>query len=174
MLYCLCPLHVASTAKKMKCPFCGFQEDRVLDSRSVREGEAIKRRRECLNCGRRFTTYEEIEEMRILVAKKDQRREPYERSKLLKGMLAACEKRPVSAETLEEVADEIERSIYNSGQREVTSSELGEMVMERIRRLDRVAFVRFASVYREFEDVTQFREIIDVLDRPRKGKRAKQ
>ena len=155
----------------MKCPFCGFQEDRVLDSRSVREGEAIKRRRECLNCGRRFTTYEEIEEMRILVVKKDQRREPFERAKLLRGMLAACEKRPVSAETLEEVADEIERSIYNSGQRETSSAEIGEMVMDRLRRLDRVAFVRFASVYREFEDVTQFKEIIDVLDRPRRRRK---
>ncbi|MDO8585473.1 MAG: transcriptional regulator NrdR [Armatimonadota bacterium] len=154
----------------MKCHFCGFQEDRVLDSRSVREGEAIKRRRECLNCGRRFTTYEEIEEMRILVVKKDQRREPFERAKLLRGMLAACEKRPVGAETLDEVADEIERSIYNSGQREVSSAEIGEMVMDRLRRLDRVAFVRFASVYREFEDVTQFKEIIDVLDRPRRRK----
>ena len=152
----------------MKCLFCGFQEDRVLDSRSVRDGEAIKRRRECLNCGRRFTTYEEIEEMRILVVKKDQRREPFDRGKLLRGMLAACEKRPVSAENLESEADEIERFIYNSGQREIGSSEIGEMVMERLKRLDRVAFVRFASVYREFEDVTQFKEIIDVLDRPRK------
>ncbi|MDO8683139.1 MAG: transcriptional regulator NrdR [Armatimonadota bacterium] len=157
----------------MKCPFCGFQEDRVLDSRSVREGESIKRRRECLNCGRRFTTYEEIEEMRILVVKKDQRREPFERGKLLRGMLAACEKRPVSAETLESVADEIERSIYNSGQREITSAEIGEMVMERLSKLDRVAFVRFASVYREFEDVTQFKEIIDVLDRPRRKGRVR-
>jgi transcriptional repressor NrdR len=154
----------------MKCPFCGFQEDRVLDSRSVRDGEAIKRRRECLNCGRRFTTYEEIEEMRILVVKKDQRREPLERAKLLKGMLAACEKRPVGAETLESVADEIERSIYNSGKKEISSSEIGELIMDRLSRLDRVAFVRFASVYREFEDVTQFKEIIDVLDRPRKGR----
>jgi len=154
----------------MKCPFCGFLEDRVLDSRSVREGEATKRRRECLNCGRRFTTYEEIEEMRILVVKKDQRREPFERGKMLKGMRAACEKRPVSDETLESVAEEIERSIYNSGEREISSSDIGEMVMKHLRKLDRVAFVRFASVYREFEDVTQFREIIDVLDRPRKGR----
>ena len=157
-------------ASDMKCPFCAFQEDRVLDSRSVRDGEAIKRRRECLNCGRRFTTYEEIEEVRILVVKKDQRREPFERPKLLRGMLAACQKRPVSAEALENIADEIERSIYDSGRREIGSAEIGEMVMERLRRLDRVAFVRFASVYREFEDVTQFREIIDVLDRPRKGR----
>src|SRR3990172_3288927 len=100
----------------MKCPYCGFQEDRVLDSRSVREGESIKRRRECLNCGRRFTTYEEIEERRILVVKKDQRREPFERAKLLHGMRAACEKRPVGAEMLESAVDEIERSIYNCGQ----------------------------------------------------------
>lgn len=158
----------------MKCPFCGFQEDRVLDSRSVRDGEAIKRRRECLNCERRFTTYEEIEEMRILVVKKDQRREPFERGKLLGGMLAACQKRPVSAESLESVADELERSVYNSGKREISSSEIGEMVMDRLSRLDRVAFVRFASVYREFEDVTQFKEIVDILDRPRKSRKRQQ
>ena len=157
----------------MKCPYCGFEEDRVLDSRSVREGGAIKRRRECLNCGRRFTTYEEIEEMRTLVVKKDQRREPFERVKLLRGIRAACQKRPVSAETLESAVDDIERFIYNSGQREISSAEIGELVMERLRKLDRVAFVRFASVYREFEDVTQFREIIDVLDRPRRGRAAK-
>ena len=157
-------------ATDMKCPFCAFQEDRVLDSRSVRDGEAIKRRRECLKCGRRFTTYEEIEEVRISVVKKDQRREPFDRGKLLRGMLAACQKRPVSVETLESVADEIERSVYDSGRREIVSAEIGEMVMERLRRFDRVAFVRFASVYREFEDVTQFREIVDVLDRPGKDR----
>lgn len=147
----------------MKCPYCGHQEDRVLDSRSVRDGESVKRRRECLRCGRRFTTYETIEEMEVMVVKKDQRREPFERAKVFKGMKAACEKRPVSMETLESVADEIERTIYNSGIREVSSAEIGEMVIEALRKIDQVAYVRFASVYRQFEDVTQFKEIVDVL-----------
>lgn len=147
----------------MKCPYCGHQEDRVLDSRSVRDGESVKRRRECLRCGRRFTTYETIEEMEVMVVKKDQRREPFERAKVFKGMKAACEKRPVSMETLESVADEIERTIYNSGVREVSSAEIGEMVIEALRKIDQVAYVRFASVYRQFEDVTQFKEIVDVL-----------
>jgi len=147
----------------VKCPYCGHQEDRVLDSRSVRDGESVKRRRECLRCGRRFTTYETIEEMEVMVVKKDQRREPFERAKVFKGMKAACEKRPVSMETLESVADEIERTIYNSGIREVSSAEIGEMVIEALRKIDQVAYVRFASVYRQFEDVTQFKEIVDVL-----------
>jgi len=147
----------------VKCPYCGHQEDRVLDSRSVRDGESVKRRRECLRCGRRFTTYETIEEMEVMVVKKDQRREPFERAKVFKGMKAACEKRPVSMETLESVADEIERTIYNSGVREVSSAEIGEMVIEALRKIDQVAYVRFASVYRQFEDVTQFKEIVDVL-----------
>ena len=149
----------------MKCPYCGHKDDKVLDSRSVREGEGIRRRRECLECARRFTTYEEIEEMQLVVVKKDQRREPFDRSKILKGMLTACEKRPVSVSQLEYAVDEIERTLYNRGDKEVVSTEIGDMVIEKLKRLDKVAYIRFASVYREFEDVTQFKELVDVLDR---------
>jgi len=155
----------------MKCPYCGHKDDKVLDSRSIREGEGIRRRRECLACGRRFTTYEEIEEMRLVVVKKDQRREPFDRSKILKGMLTACEKRPVSVAQLESAVDEIERALYNRGDKEVDSSEIGDMVIEKLRRLDQVAYVRFASVYRQFEDVTQFKELVDVLDADEVGER---
>jgi len=151
----------------MKCPYCGHKDDKVLDSRSIREGEGIRRRRECLACGRRFTTYEQIEEMRLMVVKKDERREPFDRSKILKGMVTACEKRPVSVAQLEAAVDEIERALYNRGDKEVRSAEIGDMVIEKLRRLDRVAYVRFASVYRQFEDVTQFKELVDVLDRDR-------
>ncbi len=147
----------------MKCPYCGHNDDKVLDSRAVREGEGIRRRRECLACARRFTTYEEIEEMRLTVVKRDERREPFDRSKILKGMLTACEKRPVSVAQLENAADEIERALYNRGEKEVRSVEIGEMVIERLRELDQVAYVRFASVYRKFEDVTQFKELVDIL-----------
>lgn len=150
----------------MKCPYCRHQEDRVLDSRAVRDGEAIKRRRECLSCGRRYTTFEQIEELRLMVVKKDQRREPFDKTKVLKGMMVACEKRPISVETLERVAEDIELALLNSGVREVSSAEIGEMVIDALHRLDQVAFVRFASVYRQFEDVTQFKELVDVLDRP--------
>ncbi|HEY3297907.1 MAG TPA: transcriptional regulator NrdR [Armatimonadota bacterium] len=148
----------------MKCPYCGHKDDKVLDSRNIKEGEGIRRRRECLECNRRFTTYEQIEDMRLMVVKKDQRREPFDRSKILKGMLTACEKRPVSVEQLETAADEIERALYNRGEKEVGSSEVGDMVIEKLRQRDQVAYVRFASVYRQFEDVTQFKEIIEVLD----------
>ena len=148
----------------MKCPYCGHKDDKVLDSRSVREGEGIRRRRECLACARRFTTYEEIEEVRLTVVKKDERREPFDRSKILKGMLTACEKRPVSVAQLEAAVDEIERALYNRGEKEVRSVEIGDMVIEKLKRLDQVAYIRFASVYRQFEDVTQFRELIEVLD----------
>ncbi len=147
----------------MKCPFCGFEEDRVLESRSLRDGAAIRRRRECTRCERRFTTYEHIEEVQPMVVKKDQRREPFDRNKILRGMLTACEKRPVSVETLEEVADRIERQIYESGRREVSSDEIGDLVIEELHKLDQVAYVRFASVYRQFEDISQFKEIVDGL-----------
>jgi len=148
----------------MKCPYCGHKDDKVLDSRSIREGEGIRRRRECLACGRRFTTYEEIEELRLAVVKKDQRREPFDRAKILKGMLTACEKRPVPTETLNAAVDRIERTVYDRGELEIESREIGEMVMEELRHIDQVAYVRFASVYRQFEDVGQFKEIVDVLD----------
>lgn len=149
----------------MKCPYCGHKDDKVLDSRSTREGEGIRRRRECLACARRFTTYEEIEEMRLTVVKKDERREPFDRSKIFKGMLTACEKRPVSIAQLEAAVDDIERALYNRGDKEVRSVEIGDMVIEKLRRLDQVAYIRFASVYRQFEDVTQFKELVDVLDK---------
>ena len=148
----------------MKCPYCGHNDDKVLDSREIREGEGIRRRRECIQCTRRYTTYEQIEEVRLIVVKKDQRREQFDRSKIFKGMLTACEKRPVSIAQLESAVDEIERSLYNRGDKEVPSTEVGEMVIEKLKQLDQVAYIRFASVYRQFEDVTQFKELVDVLD----------
>jgi transcriptional repressor NrdR len=148
----------------MKCPFCGDQNDRVLESRPIREGEAIRRRRECLGCGRRYSTFEEIEERRVMVVKRDGRREPFDRAKVLRGMTVACEKRPVPTETLNAAVDRIERTVYDRGELEIESREIGEMVMEELRHIDQVAYVRFASVYRQFEDVGQFKEIVDVLD----------
>lgn len=154
----------------VKCPYCGHPEDRVLDSRPIRDGEAIKRRRECLACGRRFTTFEEIEELKLMVVKNDGRREPFDRNKVLRGMQVACEKRPISIDALEEIANDIEQVLINRGEREVKSSEIGELVMERLKQLDQVAYVRFASVYRQFEDATQFRELVNMLTRQRRQK----
>lgn len=148
----------------MKCPFCGDQNDRVLESRPIREGEAIRRRRECLGCGRRYSTFEEIEERRVMVVKRDGRREPFDRAKVLRGMTVACEKRPVPTETLNAAVDRIERTVYDRGELEIESREIGEMAMDELRNIDQVAYVRFASVYRQFEDVGQFKEIVDVLD----------
>ncbi len=147
----------------MKCPFCGDQNDRVLESRTIRDGEAVRRRRECLGCGRRYSTFEEIEELRVVVVKRDGRREEFDRGKILRGMRVACEKRPVAAETLEAVVDEIEKRVYDRGRPEIESGEIGEMVIEALRSIDPVAYVRFASVYRQFQDVGQFREIVDVM-----------
>lgn len=147
----------------MKCPYCQFLEDRVLDSRMVRDGEAIKRRRECLGCGRRFTTYEHIEERRLLVVKKDGSREPFERGKVLRGLQLACRKRPVSAETLERIADRIEAELYDRGENEVQAAVVGERVSDALRGVDPVAYVRFASVYRDFQDLTQFQELLERL-----------
>lgn len=147
----------------MKCPYCQFLEDKVLDSRVVRDGEAIKRRRECLQCGRRFTTYEHIEVRRVMVVKKDGRREPFDRLKILRGLELACRKRPVSTEALERVSEEIERALYDRGENEVQSVMIGERIIEALRNLDPVAYVRFASVYRDFQDITQFHELLDVL-----------
>lgn len=156
----------------MKCPFCGHLDDKVLESRSAKDGEAIRRRRECLGCGRRFTTFEEIEELRVMVVKRDGRREPFDRDKVLRGMIVACEKRPVAMDTLESAVDVIERAVYESGKREIDSEEIGEMVVQALRKVDKVAYVRFASVYRQFEDVGQFKEIVDVLDKGRRRSRA--
>ena len=155
----------------MKCPFCGCQDDKVLESRSVRDGEAMKRRRECAACARRYTTYEEIEELRVMVVKRDGRREPFDRHKILKGMIVACEKRPIAMDMLESMAEKIEQSIYNAGVKEIESAEIGDMVGESLRTVDQVAYVRFASVYRQFEDVGQFREIVDVLGGSRKKRK---
>lgn len=145
----------------------------MLDSRPIRDGEAIKRRRECLACGRRFTTFEEIEELKLMVVKNDGRREPFDRNKVLRGMQVACEKRPISIDALEEIANDIEQALINRGEREVRSAEIGEMVMERLKQLDQVAYVRFASVYRQFEDATQFRELVNMLTRQRRQQQQK-
>jgi len=152
----------------MLCPFCGENEDKVLDSREAPDGTTIKRRRECKACGRRFTTHEQIEEMVVYVVKSNGRREQFSRDKILKGLRLSCTGRPVSSETLEETAADIERMLYNRLEREVPSREIGDMVMERLRALDHVAYVRFASVYKQFEDATQFKEIVNML-RKRKG-----
>lgn len=150
----------------MNCPFCGHSEDKVIDSRSSGDGAQVRRRRECLKCGRRFTTYEYIEEIPLMVIKKDGRREPFDRKKILNGVIRACEKRPVSMEKMEDLVSGIERSIYKKFEKEVSSTQIGEAVMERLTNLDEVAYVRFASVYRQFKDVNQFmRELRDILDR---------
>ena len=137
----------------MKCPFCGFEESKVIDSRPTDEGQRIRRRRECLQCGKRFTTYEIIESLPIIVIKKDKSRETFNRDKLMTGLLRACEKRPVSIDTLDNLIDEIETIIQNSLDREVSSERIGELVMEKLKKIDEVAYVRFASVYRQFKDI---------------------
>ncbi|MGI6294593.1 MAG: transcriptional regulator NrdR [Armatimonadota bacterium] len=149
----------------MKCPFCGCFEDKVLDSRSVKEGEAVRRRRECVACKRRYTTYEQIEELRIFVVKRDGRREPFDRAKVLRGLTVACEKRPVAMDILEAIVDRIECEIVDSGAAEIDSMRIGEMAMQELKKVDQIAYVRFASVYRQFEDLGQFRKIIDGLGR---------
>jgi transcriptional repressor NrdR len=140
----------------MRCPFCGDKEDKVIDSRESREGDVIRRRRECVACNRRYTTYERVEETLPLVVKKDDRREPFDRSKIMSGLTRACEKRPIPAEVLTRVVDAIESRFQEEGRKEVPSREVGEAVMAALRDLDPVAYVRFASVYREFRDVEEF------------------
>ncbi|HVN81521.1 MAG TPA: transcriptional regulator NrdR [Terriglobia bacterium] len=140
----------------MKCPFCGHLEDKVVDSRESREGEAIRRRRQCLECGRRFTSYERIDEVPYMVIKKDGRRERFDRQKVLAGLLKACEKRPVSTSQLEEIVTEVECFVQESNDRERSTQELGEILMEQLRKLDKVAYVRFASVYLDFKDIREF------------------
>jgi transcriptional repressor NrdR len=140
----------------MRCPFCDFSESKVIDSRPTEEGISIRRRRECLNCNKRFTTYEKIENIPIMVVKKDESRAPFDREKLLSGLLRACSKRPVSLNDLERIVNEIEAVVYNSLEREVTSRQIGEMVMDKLKELDEVAYVRFASVYRQFKDLNTF------------------
>jgi transcriptional repressor NrdR len=147
----------------MRCPFCGHIEDKVVDSRETREGDAIRRRRECLACGRRFTSYERVEEVPLLIVKKDGRREPFDRQKLLKGMMAACQKRPVSLTKLEEAAGDIHARLMEAPDKEIPSRELGELVMDALKQLDSVAYVRFASVYRDFKDLPEFVKALESL-----------
>ena len=147
----------------MKCPYCSFEESKVIDSRPTDEGERIRRRRECLNCQKRFTTYEIIESLPIIVIKKDKSREVFNRDKLLNGLLRACEKRPVSLEKLENVIDEIEAVLQNSLDREVSSDKIGELVMDKLKDVDEVAYVRFASVYRQFNDIGTFMNELNKL-----------
>lgn len=147
----------------MKCPFCGYEESKVIDSRPTDEGERIRRRRECLKCSKRFTTYELIESLPIIVIKKDGSREVFDRQKLMTGMLRACEKRPVSIETLDHIIDNIETVIQNTLDREVNSDKIGQLVMEQLKDVDEVAYVRFASVYRQFKDINTFMDELNKL-----------
>lgn len=147
----------------MRCPFCGHVEDKVVDSRESREGEAIRRRRECLHCGRRFTSYERVEEVPILIVKKDGRREPFDRQKLLRGVMAACQKRPVSLGRLEELVGDVQARLVEQTEREIPSRALGELVMDALKTVDSVAYVRFASVYREFKDLPDFVKALESL-----------
>ena len=140
----------------MKCPFCAHVDDKVIDSREGRTGDLIRRRRECLRCGRRFTTYERIDEIPYMVVKKDGRRERFERQKILQGLLKACEKRPVPMAKLEGIVEDVERVVHDSTERELTTTEIGEVIMQRLRKMDKVAYVRFASVYMDFKDVKEF------------------
>jgi len=150
----------------MKCPFCGFADTRVVDSRLGKEGNNIRRRRECIDCERRFTTYERVEETLPLVIKKDGRREPFDRMKIIGGIQKACEKRPVSIATIEKVVDRLEMAFQESGDKEIDASRVGAAVMEALRDIDDVAYVRFASVYRQFKDINEFMaELKDILAR---------
>ncbi len=147
----------------MKCPYCGYSESKVIDSRPTDEGERIRRRRECLNCAKRFTTYEVIETVPVVVVEKDKSREAFDRNKLLNGLLRACEKRPVPLETLERIVDEIETLLQNSLDREVPSTLIGTYAMDKLKKVDEVAYVRFASVYREFKDINTFMDELNKI-----------
>ncbi|HIU72173.1 MAG TPA: transcriptional repressor NrdR [Candidatus Galloscillospira excrementipullorum] len=153
----------------MKCCFCGHTESKVIDSRPTDEGASIRRRRECLACGKRFTTYETIETVSVMVVKKDKSREAFDREKLLKGLLRACEKRPVPVKQLENLVDEVETTVQNMLEREVTSEAIGEMVMERLKKIDDIAYIRFASVYRQFRDIDSLNEEVSKLISEKKG-----
>ena len=147
----------------MKCPFCGFAESKVIDSRPAEEGTTIRRRRECLACQKRFTTYETIEHLPLVVVKRDGSRQQFDRVKLINGMVRACEKRPVTLSQLEKIADEIEQELQSALEREITTEEVGEMVMKRLKSVDEVAYVRFASVYRQFKDIDTFMQELTKL-----------
>ncbi len=154
----------------MKCPYCSEMDNKVVDSRMTREGNAVRRRRECLACKHRFTTYERVEALPLVLIKKDGRRETFDRTKVLVGMQKACQKRNISINTLEEFVDELERELQEMGEKEIPSSEVGERIMSKLHELDDVAYVRFASVYREFKDINDFMsELKDLLDTPRKS-----
>ncbi len=147
----------------MKCPFCDHEESKVIDSRESKKGLSIRRRRECLSCQRRFTTYEKIEEIPYMVIKKDGTRQPFDSQKLLRGLLKACEKRPIPVGKVEEIVEEIESRLHERAEKEIKSSEVGKFVMDRLKELDKVAYVRFASVYREFRDVMEFKQELEDL-----------
>ncbi len=159
----------------MRCPFCSHIEDKVVDSRESREGDSIRRRRECLQCGRRFTSYERIDEIPYMVVKKDGKRESWDRNKVLAGLFRACEKRPISTGQLEALVDEVEKNVQDSLDRELSTNDIGKIIMRRLKTLDKVAYVRFASVYLQFEDVSEFMSEVKELVRSRakKPKKAK-
>lgn len=157
----------------MRCPFCGHIEDKVVDSREAKDGDSIRRRRECLDCGRRFTSYERIDEIPYMVVKKDGKRESFERNKILAGLMRACEKRPISMGQLEAIVEEVEKAVQDSSDRELATSEIGKIIMRRLKALDKVAYVRFASVYLEFEDVSAFMIELKDLVRARERQPAK-
>ena len=149
----------------MKCPYCGFKESKVVDSRPAEEGSSIRRRRECLSCAKRFTTYETVESMPMVVVKRDGSRQTFDRRKLVNGILRACEKRPVSVAQLEKIGEEIEQDLQNSLEREVSTEHIGELAMDKLKSIDEVAYVRFASVYRQFKDINTFmRELNKLID----------
>lgn len=149
----------------MKCPFCAHADDKVVDSRTIKDGNLIRRRRECLECTKRFTTYERIEEIPLMVVKNDGRREPFDRSKTVIGILKACEKRPVGVEDIEDMVDRVEKNISNSVEKEVSSEKIGALVMEELKNTDEIAYVRFASVYRQFKDINEFMDVLKTLYR---------
>jgi transcriptional repressor NrdR len=157
----------------MKCPYCGYGQDRVVDSRESKEADSIRRRRECEKCGRRFTTYERIDEIPYMVVKKDGRRERFDRQKLLSGLLRACEKRPVPSAQLERIVDAAEGFLVDAPERERTTAEIGELIMNHLKGLDTVAYIRFASVYRDFKDVNEFKEELESLLDTHRGNKGK-
>ncbi|CAN5671688.1 transcriptional regulator NrdR [soil metagenome] len=151
----------------MRCPFCGHLEDKVVDSREAKDGDSIRRRRECLDCARRFTSYERIDEIPYMVVKKDGRRETFERNKIMAGLLRACEKRPISAGQLESIVNDVEKAVQDTPDRELSTNDVGKLIMKQLKALDKVAYVRFASVYLEFEDVSEFMTELKYLVRSR-------
>ena len=159
------PNNDAKERCRLRCPFCDYPDSKVIDSRAAEEGNSIRRRRECLQCAKRFTTYEMIEDLPLRVVKKDGRRMAFDRTKILNGLMKACEKRPISLKTLEETADKVEKELRNTMEREIPSRVIGEVLMKYLKELDHVAYVRFASVYREFTDIDNFMQELEALKR---------